>query len=438
MKHTRSSINGIFILETQGNPNLRTEPLKTDFNEDISVGSLCVDKSTATPYILSTGNVWKTLGGSIEAYLVDSTTGGDVVTPDYESAFYGAVINSPNSTIQQDTKNAIILGGRDIIASSDNTAYFNQIGLYSGTDGFEGILLKNDLTDNRIWQMPDKSGTVALLSDITGSTSGGGYLPIGGTSALYTLALSDKNLEAVDASTDGSVASFTPLSSDPITESYVTVFVNGQEQTVGDGVKTEAFYFSSDGGLTAKGFSHENPNGKVSVGDFLFFNPSIAGFSLMAGWKISVHYLKYTDIALTEGGISTNGDTYVSNFMVYTAKAVSDFTNTKEFISKEYADRSGMLFSQNCSSGITLLSEEVVRGWELSSVVVETGGSSADVFIGSASGTDDIMTIQNIPSASAVKCTVDKGFFSLTSETPIFVSSTADMKIYLRFVKIAE
>ena len=76
------------------------------------------------------------------------------------------------------------------------------------------------------------------------------------------------------------------ISNDLVSGSYLNVSVNGLEYIVGDGVKTKAFYFSDDLGVSAKVYSN------VKSGDVLYFNQSYAGHELLNGWNISIKYSK--------------------------------------------------------------------------------------------------------------------------------------------------
>lgn len=60
MKHIRSSVDGIYILEHSTNPSGISV---TDFGETIRHGSLCVDISTDDVYILKNGGDWEPISG---------------------------------------------------------------------------------------------------------------------------------------------------------------------------------------------------------------------------------------------------------------------------------------------------------------------------------------------------------------------------------------
>jgi len=71
----------------------------------------------------------------------------------------------------------------------------------------------------------------------------------------------------------------------PEGDSYVMVTVNGVEASMGDGVRTRDFYFSADGGLTAK------PLAAVMAGDSLYFNALVAQYPLEVSDEVSLHYV---------------------------------------------------------------------------------------------------------------------------------------------------
>ena len=101
----------------------------------------------------------------------------------------------------------------------------------------------------------------------------------------------DKFLTGLETITDGDLATNDTISNTPVDGCYVSVFINGQEFEVGNGVTTKAAYFSDDGGTTAKNFSSTGPNGQITTGDNIYWNGSVAGTQLQAGWRISLLYL---------------------------------------------------------------------------------------------------------------------------------------------------
>lgn len=116
------------------------------------------------------------------------------------------------------------------------------------------------------------------------------------TDNIQKFATDDKNMVALATVSIGSpgvpaLATNSTISQTPVDGSYVEVKVNGIEYEVGDGDTSKPFFFSSDGGVTAKNFSSTGPNGKIIAGDQLYWNGSDLEMELQAGWRISLLYL---------------------------------------------------------------------------------------------------------------------------------------------------
>ena len=105
------------------------------------------------------------------------------------------------------------------------------------------------------------------------------------------MAPDDKFMVALAVTVDNGKATNATITSEPL--GYVEVKYNGTEYEVGNGVKTAPFYFSNDGGVTAKTFmpNVSSPSTNVEAGDELYFNALLAGFNLAASARISLNYL---------------------------------------------------------------------------------------------------------------------------------------------------
>ena len=102
------------------------------------------------------------------------------------------------------------------------------------------------------------------------------------------MSLGDKNIVAIDTTGDGQFSGAT-ISGSPLLDSYVSVYVNGLEFLVGNGVTSSVdCYFSNDGGTTARTFTSPN---NIQIGDELYWNGNVSGTNLIGGWRISLHYL---------------------------------------------------------------------------------------------------------------------------------------------------
>lgn len=84
---------------------------------------------------------------------------------------------------------------------------------------------------------------------------------------------SDKGRAASATTGDGQTSGLT-ISNTPANSGYVAVLVNGQQQVLGDGVKTKDCYFSVDGGTTARAIS------AIVSGDTLYWNGITSGWNL--------------------------------------------------------------------------------------------------------------------------------------------------------------
>ena len=105
------------------------------------------------------------------------------------------------------------------------------------------------------------------------------------------MTIDDKSLISMSTSYDGQFSGAT-ISNTPIDGCYVSVYINGQEFDVSNGLTmSSSCYFSRNGGLSASGFYSTHPNGQIQSGDMLYWNGSIAGTQLSDGWRISLHYL---------------------------------------------------------------------------------------------------------------------------------------------------
>jgi len=70
----------------------------------------------------------------------------------------------------------------------------------------------------------------------------------------------------------------------PLASSNMLLFINGLQIRVGDAVKTLPAYFSKDGGTTASTLR------SIDSSDVLYFNPTIAGWTLENYDTVTLHY----------------------------------------------------------------------------------------------------------------------------------------------------
>ena len=121
------------------------------------------------------------------------------------------------------------------------------------------------------------SGRVPYLLLI--ESSGGGTTARGVSTSTDLNKIS--NVTANDGDSTGINITYTPFD-----DSVVTIKVNGMEINLGDGVKSEASYFSNDGGTSARLIKD------IEAGDLLYWNGSIAGYQLDETDDIDISYQK--------------------------------------------------------------------------------------------------------------------------------------------------
>ncbi|MCK9575371.1 MAG: hypothetical protein WC979_00845 [Candidatus Pacearchaeota archaeon] len=101
---------------------------------------------------------------------------------------------------------------------------------------------------------------------------------------------SDKKMDCLVTTADGSLATTLGISTTPVNNSYVKVEINGVGIDVGDNTKLNcSCYFSGDSGVTPRAIID------IQVGDKVYWNGSIAGYQLATDDEISLYYLMSTD-----------------------------------------------------------------------------------------------------------------------------------------------
>lgn len=99
----------------------------------------------------------------------------------------------------------------------------------------------------------------------------------------------DKNIECTVATSGNESPTGVRMTYSPFYDSYILVEVNGISVEVGDGVKTQAAYFSGDNGSTALLIE------EIRNSDQLIWNGDIAGFELEIGDDINLIYEALAD-----------------------------------------------------------------------------------------------------------------------------------------------
>lgn len=150
---------------------------------------------------------------------------------------------------------------------------------YTGTYGISGltsafsVVVFDSGTNQLIFNSGLSSETIVDLSPLTGGTGG-------------LISSTNINMAARTTTGDEQLACLIGVTSTPLANSYISVYVNGVQVSVGDGVKTEDCYFSDDNGITAKEWVN------IGFGDKLYWNGSVIGYQLNSMTdKISFIYL---------------------------------------------------------------------------------------------------------------------------------------------------
>lgn len=238
-------------------------PTKFQVDVTVSVQSHS-DSTTNTPFYYGANDIevgdWL-LQPSGKAYRISSivTVSGD----------------SDATIILEDVDNYVLLS--DATAAGNNYPDEEQSGICIELDN-EGLPIIANVAQLSS-QLPDRG---YWIDDIIGrfeATSTAGITEVGVGTGIDLNKIS--TITEADGDSTGIAITFTPFH-----DSIVTVKVNGVEINLGDGVKTEVAYFSSDAGSTARSIAN------IAAGDLLYWNGSIAGYELDATDDIDISYQK--------------------------------------------------------------------------------------------------------------------------------------------------
>jgi hypothetical protein len=165
-------------------------------------------------------------------------------------------------------------GLRDWIAPKFGTDY--EIALFDGNDA------EIFPTDSLSWLWDYKTGILTISGNaapfskpfkVTGHRYIGTKGIVGGGGAAGKLTPLNKQMASLVTSSDGDPATLSTVAVAPVTGGTVEVFIS-IKVSVGDAVKTEDCYFSTDAGLTAL------PLSGIIVGASLHWVGSVAGYEL--------------------------------------------------------------------------------------------------------------------------------------------------------------
>lgn len=218
----------------------------TDFGTIISKGQFFVSQSISTISLTDIRTTFSLTKGDFSKIGQITTTNNDLSfylsTPQIN---YPTLISTQNSRVNQNLTNSVVLGGFDIVAKTDNSAYVNQIGFNTG-EAFETILGYTTPTSDNTVTIQDGSGTLAFLSDVSSMYSADGVI-----SSNRIVSTTDKNLTF---STDGNA---------------IALNIDGTLGTLGvgtTGVSSTSIDIKFDPGMSPLGF-YQNRVGGASIGD---------------------------------------------------------------------------------------------------------------------------------------------------------------------------
>lgn len=246
-----------FVWEKQGNDAKFKLPGRAIIGSDTSPGTFqYIDGNQAPGYIL-------TSDGAGNATWAPGTGGGPLNFAYWENTSF---IANVTKTITHD------LGSLNVIVDFIDINTNERVGAH--VDNYTANTIDVTLTE-----------TNSAVKVVVLSAGGVDYV------TMQQISTDDKSWVALETFVDGDLMSNNTVSTTPINGCYVELKVNGVEYEVGNADKTKSCYFSGDGGVTARSFSSAHPNGQVQVGDKAYWNPSVAGFNINAGARISLLYL---------------------------------------------------------------------------------------------------------------------------------------------------
>lgn len=238
-------------------------PTKFQLDVVVSVQSHS-DATTNTPFYYGANDIavgdWL-LQPSGKAYRISSI----IAVPDDSNA----------TIILEDVDNYVLLS--DATAAGNNYPDEEQAGVCIELDN-EGLPILANIAQLSA-ELPGSGYWIDSIVGRFESTSTTGITEVGVGTGIDLNKVSA--ITEVDNDSTGIAITFTPFH-----DSIVMIKVNGIEINLGDGVKTEAAYFSNDEGLTAKLIAD------ITAGDILYWNGSIAGYELDATDDIDISYQK--------------------------------------------------------------------------------------------------------------------------------------------------
>lgn len=296
---TFSNNGQLSLINLEDNTTSYNDSDTIEFSTDATPGGLSVSSSV--------------IDGSLTASKLDTginggATAGYILSVD-SSGFFNWV-----ESIDIDTENGIednngVIGLGGTLSRNTNIDGFgykldiNNLGEFNIDSGTAGGQIATDgnltLTAGEQLGLVSNSGAVSILNGeglvydgdysltfITHSLVDKNYVDSLGVSKN---SFDDKNfIVSATISNDNSFTGLT-ISGTPLSDSYISVFVNGIEYELGYGsINSTPFYFSDDGGVTAK----DTSSNLIETGDGLYYNESLGFGSIDPGFRISLLYIE--------------------------------------------------------------------------------------------------------------------------------------------------
>jgi hypothetical protein len=259
------SFNDSDTIEFSLNNNISEIVVTADVRENSLTPEHLKTNLATDGYVLSVDSIgdfkWVDINSSLSA--ISGSQG-------YVPLFIGTSSLS-NSIIRQNLDIIEVLGnlslgsGNTVKIKADNINSNYELNLPSG-QGSNGSVLVNDGSGNLYWSLSAGGSGGGIVKNI------------------------DKNFIIATTSIGNNFETNVSISETPIDNSYVALFINGQEFLVSENTNDVA-YFSGDGGVSARGFSPTHINGAVQIGDKLYWNGDNIGMNLEVGWRVSLFYL---------------------------------------------------------------------------------------------------------------------------------------------------
>jgi hypothetical protein len=192
--------------------------------------------------------------------------------------------NATNSGLVDDT-NGLAVGGSNTITVSGTSVSVRRNATNSGlVDDANGLAIGagNGLQLSGTTASVRLRTTSGLAVDGTGLTVGQGRGIEVSTSSVAVIKPTATQQSVTPLAVAANATATTGITLGSTPAGVLRIAINGMISKLGDGVKTDSFFFSSDNGVTAKSFAN------IASGDVLYFNASAAGFDLETDDLISI------------------------------------------------------------------------------------------------------------------------------------------------------